>query len=289
MSTGPSKWWSGRAKEAGQSLNRTRTSAGHTRFIDVVIVASGTYTPTRGSQDIANYLGFVEESVQSFLGECHPDISHACDSLLGQSSDPAGRMSRILDLCATVVECTSVFNEKTSVYDIAQLAFDHYKVAPEHREHYGIVFQQLVFACLGWTTMLYTPSPRAVGSDLSVLDMRASKKSRQMTGAGKRSLGTCLRALGVVPLPCPLPSPETPRSTTISASNVDYTAIKTLCNVSIEWVNDLSSHCQFDPAAKKLYIFRFPSRCALDLTHKRWSLILHRSVIRSIQIPATMH
>lgn len=47
-------------------------------------------------------------------------------------------------------------------------------------------------------------------------------------------------------------------------STLNYTSLKTIGKIRIKWVEDLSSHLEFDPKNRSLSLFRFPSFCALN-------------------------
>ena len=67
-------------------------------------------------------------------------------------------------------------------------------------------------------------------------------------------------------------------STALYVSTLNYATLKTISKVCLEWVSDLSSHLEFDPTSRLLYIFRFPSFCALSTLNTSHTVILERYV-----------
>ena len=53
-------------------------------------------------------------------------------------------------------------------------------------------------------------------------------------------------------------------SVALYVSTLNYATLKRISKIRLEWVSDLSSHLDFDSTSRVLYIFRFPSFCALN-------------------------
>ncbi|OKL62713.1 hypothetical protein UA08_01363 [Talaromyces atroroseus] len=130
----------------------------------------------------------------------------------------------------------------------------------------------LVFACLGWLSMLYTPFHDFSGSsDFRIL--RTDSMSSHLTNNAAvlnasdmhRPMGTMLRKMGLLPIMCPaMPpfrAPGGDSATFMKLSTVCYSSLRQIGEVSILWVNNLSEHCQFDAKRQELKIFRFPAYC----------------------------
>ncbi|KAL8926614.1 MAG: hypothetical protein Q9172_001713 [Xanthocarpia lactea] len=54
------------------------------------------------------------------------------------------------------------------------------------------------------------------------------------------------------------------KSVTLYLSTVNYRSLQTIGKIRIRWVDDLSSHLDFDSATRGLSVFRFPTFCALN-------------------------
>ncbi|KAG8161272.1 hypothetical protein KVR01_009536 [Diaporthe batatas] len=57
-------------------------------------------------------------------------------------------------------------------------------------------------------------------------------------------------------------------STVLYKSTLNYDSLKTIGKIRLRWVHELSSHLDFDSQNRCLYIFRFPSFCALGALGK---------------------
>lgn len=66
-------------------------------------------------------------------------------------------------------------------------------------------------------------------------------------------------------------------STALYVSTLNYATLKTISKIRLAWVSDLSSHLEFDPTSRVLYVFRFPSFCALSVLQTNQNVILERS------------
>jgi hypothetical protein len=135
----------------------------------------------------------------------------------------------------------------------------------------------LVFACLGWSSMLYTPfHDFSSTSDFQIL--RADSMSSHLTNNAAavlkspdihRPMGTMLRRMGLLPITCPAMPPfrngEGESTTFMKLPTLCYSSIREVGGVSILWVNNLIEHCRFDAKRQELKVFRFPAYC-LHLT-----------------------
>lgn len=50
-------------------------------------------------------------------------------------------------------------------------------------------------------------------------------------------------------------------------SSLDYFSLLTIGRVKLKWVDTLTSHLAFNRSKRTLYIFRFPSYCAINVLH----------------------
>ena len=70
------------------------------------------------------------------------------------------------------------------------------------------------------------------------------------------------------------------KSVALYVSTLNYATLKSISKIQLEWVNDLSSHLEFDPVTRVLSIFRFPSFCAMSTLGTNGSPILEGYVDR---------
>lgn len=139
----------------------------------------------------------------------------------------------------------------------------------------------LVFAILGWQTMLYSSAFNTCSlEEFAVQQDEALSGSRVVFHTYKisanlsdRPLGIMMKAFGNL-LPAPSHKPE---STAVESgidhrllSPIDYLELNvytlhTLLRVDIRWVDSMVSHLDYNKATKTLSLFRFPSFCVTML------------------------
>ncbi len=136
--------------------------------------------------------------------------------------------------------------------------------------------RSLVFAVIGWQTMLYKP---ALGTcppqQFAIIDEQDGYRGqafmalKQCQGAAKRPLHDFLLGFGIL-----LPPPNLCMSTsveittsfaklnTVEPSSFNAFLLSTIGHYKIEWVDVLSCHLEVDERAKTIFLFRYPSFCA---------------------------
>lgn len=137
----------------------------------------------------------------------------------------------------------------------------------------------LVFAILGWQTMLFQPSfGTCPPQQLSVVDDfdgyqgQAFLAFKQDTSEAKRRLNDFLMGFGLL-----IP----PRNTCISEDTEERQAfdsiftvepgefngfvLESIAHIEIRWTDCLSVHLEYHKATNTLYLFRYPSFCAANL------------------------
>ncbi len=137
----------------------------------------------------------------------------------------------------------------------------------------------LVFAILGWQTMLFQPSFGTCPSQqLSVVDDfdgyqgQAFLAFKQNTSEAKRRLDDFLMGFGLL-----IP----PRNTCISEDTEERQAfdsiftvepaefngfvLESIAHIQIKWTDCLAVHLEYHKATNTLYLFRYPSFCAANL------------------------
>lgn len=142
--------------------------------------------------------------------------------------------------------------------------------------------RNLVFAIIGWQTMLYRPDIRSCPpAQLAIADETDGHRGeahiclRQNQSTCKKLLPDFLMGFGVL-----LP----PRNFSALASEVDKNAlrgIKTAAaesfnahlltrigGVTITWIECLACHLEYEVSSNTLYLFRYPSFCLANLPEK---------------------
>jgi hypothetical protein len=140
----------------------------------------------------------------------------------------------------------------------------------------------LVFAIIGWQTMLYRPDMRSCSpAQLAIVDETDGHRGeahfclRQNQSTCKKGLPDFLMGFGVL-----LP----PRNFSALTTEVDKNALREIKTATAEsfnaylltclggaritWIDCLACHLEYDFATKTLYLFRYPSFCLANLPEK---------------------
>lgn len=159
---------------------------------------------------------------------------------------------------------------QTTVDDLVRGLFDTHKVTAANRTIHQDALRHLVFAAIGWCTMLYTASLQPPDSDFATTTttrhcQRQGFSKLSEADSSKRPIGTILRNRGLMPLACPTrhdTSTSTPAL--LPVTHLNYFSLSRLGQVKITWVDDLSQHCEFERYGPTgdIKLFRLPSLCA---------------------------
>lgn len=142
-----------------------------------------------------------------------------------------------------------------------------------------IAAKNLVFAVIGWQTMLYQadmhscpPEQLAIQSEMGAHQGLARLCLKQSHSSCKRTMHQFLFGYGILLPPRNFEgywSLEDKKSFAEfkSASPAHFNAyiLSSLGGVDIEWVDSLSCHMEFDPYLNKLFLFRYPSFCLANI------------------------
>lgn len=119
----------------------------------------------------------------------------------------------------------------------------------------------LVFTILGLSTMLFEPvgllETLRRGSD-------AYKNNAMPVDMCERPIRTLLirlKALHSNMANANAPDSDTDAEALLSA-NLSFSSLRAVGRISIEWVNSMDNHLEFDPDRRVLSLFRYPSFCA---------------------------
>lgn len=143
---------------------------------------------------------------------------------------------------------------------------------------YNSAAHRLVFALLGWLSLLYIPGIRHDSDELRI-NLKATQSFIKGSVPGEligRPLDELLNSFGAL-----LPRPQENRRDELSGSQssqaqlnppgfklevsyMNVATLKDMANMQIIWVDSLSEHLQFDPATPSVSLFKCPSFCKLQ-------------------------
>ena len=138
----------------------------------------------------------------------------------------------------------------------------------------------LVFAIIGWQTMLYKPhlgttfpQQLVVVEEHDGLISQTILPCRQASAAAKRPLSTFLLGFGLL-IPqrntCLSEDPEDRQAYRsflhVDSQQINAFVLHELAHFELRWVDTLSMHLELDKEAKVLYLFRYPSFCVANLS-----------------------
>ena len=139
--------------------------------------------------------------------------------------------------------------------------------------------RNLVFAIIGWQTMLYHPDmgscdhgQLAIADETNGHSDHAHLCLKQDQSACKRPLCEFLKGFGVM-LPCrnfsAVFSEEDKEAfrkcSNLSSSNLNAHLLTKVGRIHIKWTDVLACHLELDRTTNTLYLFRYPSFCAVHL------------------------
>lgn len=160
-----------------------------------------------------------------------------------------------------------------SIDEVLEALYRHYGVAEQRPSKEA---QHLIFAVIGWFTMLFRAdlSNETIGKcDLKIeAPARNHNHSLRPTDLARRPIASgLLKSVYGSLLPqsdsnSPLNGTEDHRMLHVSSTN--YFSLSIIGKIKVEWVDTLGSHLEFDPLQRTLYLFRLPSFCALSCVNQ---------------------
>jgi hypothetical protein len=183
-------------------------------------------------------------------------------------------LHHVADVARTVEE-PSIDHIIEEVVSLGIISGEALKVIRLHN-----IARSIVFCCVGWISMLFTPvwsEPSAkLSSDFLVFDRSHGPveliSQSQPIGIARSSLGEMMRTFGQL-LPCQTAQTSNAGTDAAFASDSFYVSllnVSTLSNIAsikIKWITHLSSHLRFDKNNRTLSIFALPSFCEVSRTH----------------------
>ncbi|KFY95687.1 hypothetical protein V498_03198 [Pseudogymnoascus sp. VKM F-4517 (FW-2822)] len=142
-----------------------------------------------------------------------------------------------------------------------------------------IAAKNLIFAVIGWQTMLYQadmhscpPEQLAIQSQMGVHQGQAHMCLKQNHSSCRRRMHEFLLGYGLLLPPRNfegLGSVEDKKAfaefKSVSSTSFNASLLSSIGDVTIEWVDSLSCHMEFDPYLNKLFLFRYPSFCLANI------------------------
>ena len=158
--------------------------------------------------------------------------------------------------------------------------------------------QSLVFAVIGWQTMLYRPNTRscppvqlAIVNEMDGHQGQAHMCLKQSHSACKRHMHEFLLGFGVLLPPrnfSVLESPEDKTAfnelKTVTATSFNAHLLVSIGDINVKWIDSLACHLEFDTSSNTLFLFRYPSFCIANIPPGK-SVSSHKSVIHSCAAP----
>ena len=192
----------------------------------------------------------------------------------GAFADSDGSVERAMSLVTQIVEILRehLSNDRLSIDDVVSHLLTLYDLDDIKRENLRHRCRHLVFVTIGFSTMLLKPIQTFPLTDFHV--SRANHHSRKPRTVGvdisRRPIAAVLNGFGVHQgtsneLTLRLSeSSNAPglHTDAVTSANVALSAIKALGKVSLDWVDSIEGHLEFDADRRVLSLFRFPSFCA---------------------------
>ena len=163
---------------------------------------------------------------------------------------------------ATVVKNDN--NPSRSVHSILQALLTQYGTTESSLEELTRnSCWQAIFAILCWLTALVQPDATSREETFKFLESHTVLAAKRPFTSLLHSSGHILPKLTDLEKESPRPSGE--QSSLIYVSSLNYWSLRTFGKVKLQWTDSLSAHLSFHQSNRTLYLFRFPSLCALNL------------------------
>ncbi|KAJ4263558.1 hypothetical protein NW762_006377 [Fusarium torreyae] len=154
--------------------------------------------------------------------------------------------------------------------------------------------KQLVFATLGWVSMLYVPSKDYIDGNLAIQVRSGSINSRRLhtwvrpeqamesiTGSLRdvlRDFSNDIRG----PLSCIRDTAGPAEMDVLKATNLNFFVLAKLGGLRIIWVDSICMHLELDRREKAVMIFQHPSICALMCSAGDKGMYLDKAATRGL-------
>lgn len=247
-----------------------------------------------------SYTLYVERSLQVVSDMIAPHvISQLCRDTASTTTDAS---SGTMEFSCKVVGLLQqeILNHKQSLDGVVDKIIESANFENRHDPTTRQSCRHLVFAILGLSTMLFKPTGSKPSDMLETLQRNgdAEKHSVIPVDMCERPIRTLLMRLKALPTGAStstlsMPSNETADSGNSDAeallsANLSFSSLKAIGSMSIEWVDSMDNHLDFDPDRRALSLFRYPSFCAASRTTGSPTSILAK-IISSRSGPGDTH
>jgi hypothetical protein len=145
--------------------------------------------------------------------------------------------------------------------------------------------KQLVFATIGWQTMLYQPNlSSCTTGEFAILDQTDGYRGEtqvclvQLPHSSKQDLPSFLLGFGLMLPPrdyCAFDTPDNKKlfqkTKVITPKDLNAHVLTKVCGLRIQWVDSLSCHLELDRHSGTLFLYRYPSFCVSTLQRRKQS------------------
>ncbi|KAI9794606.1 MAG: hypothetical protein M1816_004493 [Peltula sp. TS41687] len=210
------------------------------------------------------------------------EISRARRNPVYLDQSPISFPNRLYIIIRTVfIETANYARQEGSISidDVVKFLTNSSLLRPQENVHRPQAARLLVFAFLGWQTMLYAPSfgtcpPQqlALGDVLDGYTGQAYTVRKQDQASTRHRLPDFLLRFGVM-----LPGENTcftedreerqafENLVIVNPQEFNASLLQSVARVRIQWVDVLAPHLEYDQATNTLFLFRYSSFCAANL------------------------
>lgn len=190
-------------------------------------------------------------------------------------------------------------NESVSIDDIILHLVETRTLQPStDSEALALTSKHLVFAVIGWQTMLYRPNMQscppiqlAIANEMDGHQGQAHMCLKQNNSACRRHMHNFLLGFGMLLPPRNFSVQQSPEAKTAfndlkiaSAASFNAHLLASIGEIRIKWIDSLACHLEFDTSSNTLFLFRYPSFCVANLPSGK-SVLAHKSVIHACAAP----
>ncbi|PVH84999.1 hypothetical protein DL98DRAFT_609117 [Cadophora sp. DSE1049] len=222
------------------------------------------------------------------LGTVHRQVKRQPEELFSTTAQRATgrgttgceeeRMERFLPLWQEVARYMTT-NKAASIDDILRPLGDQGIIESKANPESFLTSKSLVFAVIGWQTMLYQPDMHACSASQLAIESQMGLHQGPAHLSLKQAQSSCRKPMHEFLLGSGIFLP--PRNYSIQ----DAYFLSSNAGINIEWTDSLPCHLEFDPNANTLFIFRYPSFCLANLRTSASPEKLSKSIIHPCAAP----
>ncbi len=155
-------------------------------------------------------------------------------------------------------------NPSRSIHSILQALLAQYGTAESSLEQSTMhACWQAICAILCWLTALVKPDATSPEEPFRLLESHVVVAAKRPFTSLLHSVGHILPEVTDLQTECSRPSGE--HSSQVYVSRLNSWSLRRFGQVKLQWTDSLSAHLYFHQSSRTLYLFRFPSLCALSL------------------------